>query len=86
MKILRIVSCLLACLSVAAIVPVGIFSKNLVYITIPIASAALFAFIMFFARGKSAPAPPAEVDFMNTDEENAAIREERKREADKNQK
>lgn len=85
MKILRIVSCVLACLSVAAIVPVGIFS-NLVFITIPIACAALFAFIMFFARSKSAPAPPAEVDFMNTDEENAAIREERKKEADNNKK
>lgn len=78
MKMLRIASCILACLSVAAVVPVGILC-DLVYITIPVALAAFFAFLMFFARSKSAPAPPAEVNFMNTDEENEAIRQEQKK-------
>ena len=76
MRVFRIVCCILSCLSVAATVPVGIFCGELVYILIPIALAALFAMLMVFAKKKSEPRQPAETDFMNTDEENAAIREE----------
>ncbi len=73
MKVLRIVSCILACACVAAVVPVGLFLP-LGYIVVPVAAAALFAVIMLFAKNKSDPAPPEQVSFMNSEEKNAEIR------------
>ena len=75
MKILRIIFCVLSCLSLAAVVPVGALC-GLGYIAIPVVACALFAFLMFFVKQKSEPAPKKEADFMNTDKENAAIKRE----------
>ncbi len=73
MKALRIVSCVLAALSLAAITPVGIFCP-IEYISIPVVATGIFAAFMLLARRHSPPEPPQSVNFMNTDEENEAIR------------
>ncbi len=64
MKILRIVFCILACLCVAAAVPVGIFF-DLGYVFIPVAAAGLFAVLMAVAKGRSEAAPREGSDFMD---------------------
>ena len=70
MKALRIIFCVLACLSVAAVVPVAVFFE--VYCLIPIGTAFLFGFAMVAAKRASQPKEP-QPSFMNTDEENARI-------------
>ncbi len=79
MKALRIVSCVLAALSLAAITPVGIFCP-IEYISVPIVATGIFAAFMLLARKKSPPEPPQSVSFMNTDEENEAIRKQQEQE------
>lgn len=61
---MQIVFCVLACLCVAAVVPVGIFCEP-VFVVIPLAGALLFGGAMYFAKKKSAPPPPKEKDFMD---------------------
>ena len=72
MRILQIISCVLACISVTSVVFVGVFC-DLVYITIPIALAVLFGVLMLFFKRKSEPPLPPKPDFMNSDEENKKI-------------
>ena len=75
MKVLRIVFCILACASVAAVVPIAVFFEY--YCLIPIATAFGFGFAMFAAKRASTPNLP-QPSFMNSDEENARINEMRK--------
>ena len=77
MKVLRIVSCILACICVTAVIPVGIFTASIVWCIIPIAAAAGFIALMFVAKKKSEPKPPAAPDFMNSPEENAELNKRR---------
>ncbi len=73
MTVLRVTFCILACLSAAAIVPIGTFFGW--WTLVPIAAMAIFAFLMIAAKnGFSRPAPPPKPDFMNTEEENAKLR------------
>lgn len=69
MRILQIISCILACASVASIAFVGAFCE-LVYITIPIALAVLFAVLMVVFKRRADPPLPPRPDFMNSDAEN----------------
>lgn len=77
-RVLRIVFCILACLSVAAIIPVGViwdFSFSL----IPVGCALLFALLMFWVKDGNPFDKPKEephTDFMNSEEENEKIRKE----------
>ncbi|MBR7186596.1 MAG: hypothetical protein IKD43_03825 [Clostridia bacterium] len=73
MKYLQIVSCILACICTATSVIVGIFFGFLYFAIFAIVAAA-FALLMFFAKKKAEPPQPPRPDFMNTEEENAAIR------------
>ncbi len=72
MRTLRIIFCILACASVAAVVPVAVFFEY--YCLIPIGTAFLFGFAMFAAKRAAAPKRP-QPSFMNSDEENARINE-----------
>ena len=71
MKTLRVVFCILACLCVLAVVPVGIFFGW--YCLIFVALAGLFAVAMLFCKRASEPKAPPAPDFMNSPEENAEI-------------
>ena len=64
MRILQIVFCILACVSVLAVVPVGIWC-DLVYITVPLASAVACGALMVFFKKKADPPPPPKKDFMD---------------------
>ena len=77
MKYLRIIFCVLACISVAATIPVGVLTGSMTWALIPIAAACAFVLLMLFAKNKSTPKPPAAPDFMNSPEENAKLREMR---------
>ena len=77
MKHLRIIFCVLACISVAAVIPVGVLSGSMTWALIPIAAACAFVLLMLFAKNKSEPKPPAAPDFMNTPEENAELNRQR---------
>lgn len=73
MKVLQVSFCILACLCVAAVVPVGIFLDW--YCLIPIGGAILFGVLTVAAKNgfrREKPAP--KTDFMNTEEENEQIR------------
>ena len=73
MTVLRIVFCILACVCAAVAVPIGIFFEW--WCLVPIVAA--FAFGLAMIMAKNASAPPEEktrTDFMNTDEENAKIK------------
>ena len=77
MTVLRITISIIACIATAAAVPVGIFyewwSLN------PIAAAFIFAFLMIAAKnGFTRPKAEARTDFMNSDEENEKIRNEKR--------
>ena len=78
MKALRIVACVLACLSLAAITPVACFFP-IEYVSIPVVATGVFALFMLLARRKTPPERAREVSFMNTDEENEAIRKEQEK-------
>lgn len=65
MKVLRIIFCILACLCVAAVVPVAIFFEW--FCLIPAAGAFLFGGGMFFLRSLMAP-PPPRTTFLDPDE------------------
>ncbi len=72
LKTLRITFCILACISVAAVVPVGIFFDW--YCLIPVVAAAAFAALTVGAKnGFKRPKPVPKPDFMNSDEENEKI-------------
>lgn len=75
MKILRIVFCLLAVLSAAASILVGILF-GMVWFLVCAVAAVLFAVAMFFCKQKSEPPEAKKPDFMNSEEENAALRGE----------
>ena len=73
MKILRITFCILSCICVAAVVPIGIFFEW--YCLIPAAAAFAFAVLTVAAKNgfrREKPAP--KTDFMNSEEENEQIR------------
>ncbi len=74
-KIMRIVCCVLACLFVAAAIPVGALF-GWVWFLVPAVIGALFAGLMLLFKKRSEPKAPPAPDFMNTDEENARRREE----------
>lgn len=78
MKYLQITCCILSCLCVGATVLVGVLAGWL-YALIPVVAAVLFALLMIGAkRGfKRTPTPPR-TDFMNSDEENRKILDEKK--------
>ena len=71
MKILRIVFCILAALSCAAVVPIAIFFEW--YCLFCVLAAVVFAGLMFFMRRLMQPKPLPKPDFMNSDEENDRI-------------
>ena len=71
MKILRTVFCVLACVCVAATVPIGIFFGW--YCLFPIAGALVCAIAMTWTKEVSEPKPKPRPDFMNSDEENERI-------------
>ncbi len=73
MKTLRIVFCILSCLSLGLSIALGV-AFGLLWFLILALLAAVFAALMLLAKRKSDPAPPAKPDFMNSDEQNAAIR------------
>lgn len=69
LKTLRITFCILACICVAAVVPIGIFFEW--YCLIPLVAAAVFAALTVGAKnGFKRPKPEPKPDFMNSDEEN----------------
>lgn len=73
MKVLRMIFCILACVCVAAVVPVGIFFEW--YCIIPLGGAVLFGVLTVAAKNnfrREKPAP--KTDFMNSEEENERIR------------
>ena len=70
MKVLRIILCILACASVAAVVPIAIFFEY--YCLIPVGTAFLFGFGMLAAKRASTPKLP-KPSFMNSQEENDRI-------------
>lgn len=74
MKILRIACSIIACLFILAAIPIGIVTANLSYVLIDLLAAAVFAVGTIFFKRLSEPRIKT-TDFMNTDEENAAIRE-----------
>ena len=75
MKVITTIFCVLACLFVAAAIPIGAFFGWIWFLVLA-ACAALCACIMVLAKKRSAPEEPARPDFMNTDEENRRINEE----------
>lgn len=75
MKILRIACSIVACLFILAAIPIGVVTANLSYVLIDLLAAAIFALGTIFFKRLSDPRPKT-TDFMNTDEENAAIRKE----------
>jgi len=74
-KILRIVFCILACLCVAATVVVGAVF-GLLYCLIPLGCALVFAALMCLFKNEpwNRPKKQPRTDFMNSEEENARIR------------
>lgn len=80
MKILRIACSVIACLFILAAIPIGVVTANLSYVLVDLLAAAIFAIGTIFFKRLSEPRTKT-TDFMNTDEENAAIREELEAEA-----
>ena len=74
MKIARIVFCVLACLCVAAVIPAGFFIDF--YCLFFVAGAVVFGVLMALCKRADEPKPAPKPDFMNSDEENEAIRNE----------
>lgn len=75
MNVLRITFCIIACICVAAVVPVGIFFEW--YCLIPLCAAFVFGALTVAAKNgfrREKPAP--KTDFMNSDEENDRIRKQ----------
>lgn len=73
MKVLRMIFCILACVCVAAVVPIGIFFEW--YCIVPLGGAVLFGVLTVAAKNnfrREKPAP--KTDFMNSEEENERIR------------
>ena len=68
MKTLRIVFCVLSCLTVASVVPLGVFFGW--YCLFALVGAAIFAGGMLLCKRASEPKAPPKPDFMNSDEEN----------------
>ena len=75
MKILRIVFCVLACLCVAAVVPIAVFFQW--YCLACVGGAFLFGGAMLLAKRFSEPKPAPVPDYMNSEEKNAEINEHR---------
>lgn len=78
-KVLQIVFCLLAVLSVASVFFLGVYLGWL-YALIGVACALLFACLMLLMKGGNPfRRPPEEPhpDFMNTDEENEELRKKK---------
>ncbi len=79
-KILRISSCILSCLCLAALVPVAIFFEW--WCLFCLLGALLFGGLMFFAVRLGEPKRKPRTDFMNTEEENEKILREREQQKD----
>ena len=77
MKAVRIIFCIVACLLVAAGIPVAVLF-GWAWFFVFAAGAAVAAGIMLFAKKRSDPPAPPQPDFMNTDEENERINRENK--------
>ena len=76
MTVLRIVFCILACVCAAAAVPIGIFFEW--WCLIPIVGALAFGLFMIMAKNSSSRSESKDhTDFMNTDEENEKIRNDK---------
>lgn len=79
-KILQIVFCILSCLCVVSAFLLGAFF-GILYCLIAFAGAAVFAFLMMLVKnGSFRSRDIPKTDFMNTAEENDAIRERTERE------
>lgn len=77
MTVLRVTFCILACVCIAAAVPIGIFFEW--WCLVPVAAAAIFAFLMYAAKNNfTRPKKEPHTDFMNTDEENEKIRNDKR--------
>ena len=77
MKILRITFCILSCICVASCVPVAVFFG--LWALVPVGGALVFGGLMFAAKNNfRREKPKPKTDFMNSDEENEAIREKLK--------
>lgn len=73
MKVLRMIFCILACVCVAAVVPIGIFFEW--YCIVPLGGAVLFGVLTVAAKNNFRREKPAlKTDFMNSEEENERIR------------
>lgn len=65
--------CILACVCVAAVVPIGIFFEW--YCIVPLGGAVLFGVLTVAAKNNFRREKPAlKTDFMNSEEENERIR------------
>ena len=73
MKSLRITFCILACLCVAATVPIAVFFGW--YCLACVAGAGIFGMLMVVCKRSSDPKPLPHADFMNSEEKNAEINE-----------
>ena len=80
MKILRIVSCVLSCLCLAALVPVAIFFEW--WCILCLVGAVFFGGMMFLFIRLAEPKRAPRTDFMKSDEENAKILQEREQHKD----
>ena len=73
MKTLRITFCILSALCLAAAIPIGVVF-GLPYLFALLGGAAVFAILMFAAKGSFRRVKPQpKPDFMNSDEENERI-------------
>lgn len=74
MKILRITFCILSCICVASCILVAVFFG--LWALVPFGGAIVFGGLMFAAKNNfRREKPKPKTDFMNSDEENEAIRE-----------
>ena len=74
MKIMRIVFCILFSLCVLAAIPIGIFC-DIIYLVVDLFAALAFGGAMLLCKKRSEPVQRT-TDYMNSDEENEAIRRE----------
>ena len=77
LKILRVASCILSCLCLAALVPIAIFFEW--WCLFCLLGAVVFGGLMFLFIRLAEPKPAPRTDFMKSDEENAEILREREK-------
>ena len=77
LKILRVASCILSCLCLAALVPIAIFFEW--WCLFCLLGAVVFGGLMFLFIRLAEPKPAPRTDSMKSDEENAEILREREK-------